>query len=364
METQHSHPGAGPSQARPERKNPVQPRISPWRIVAAWVVGVAVLALISVGSIFVGAASLSVPEVLGTLGLGNYDAPSLLRQSILLELRIPRILMAIVVGAALAVAGACLQTVTRNALAEPYLLGISGGSSVGAVLVIVAGISGAISLTGGAMIGGLVAFGLLMLLLRGSGFQSARVVLTGVLVGQFAQAIMYMLIFAKGDADAIQSITAWLLGALGTARWDQLALTAPVCAVAVVILWMFSRYLDVLSLGDDTAESMGVPVVWTRGAVLVIVALLTASTVAAVGAIGFVGLIVPHAVRMIVGSVHRHVIPLAALVGGILLVLADALARALFDAQELPVGVITALIGVPVFFVILRRGQRGRRKAA
>ncbi|PFG27882.1 Iron(III) dicitrate transport system permease fecD [Corynebacterium renale] len=362
MSMQHTHP-AEEAETRAGSDNDA-PRISTWRIAVAWVVGILALIVIAVASVFMGTASLTVPEVLGTFGLGGYEAPSLLRQSILLELRIPRILMAIVVGAALAVAGACLQTVTRNALAEPYLLGISGGSSVGAVAVIVLGISGAIGVTGGAMIGGLAAFGLLMILLRGSGFQSARVVLTGVLVGQFSQAIMYMLMFAKGDADAIQSITAWLLGALGTSRWDQLALTAPVCAVAVIILWALSRYLDVLSLGDDTAESMGVPVVWTRAAVLVIVALLTASTVAAVGAIGFVGLIVPHAVRMLVGSAHRHVIPLAALVGGILLVLADAVARILFDAQELPVGVITALIGVPVFFVILRRGQRAKGRAA
>lgn len=342
-------------------KRVADPRISTGRIALAWVIGLVLLVIVCVASVFLGAASLKFNEVLGAFHIGNNPVPSPLRQSILFELRIPRILMAAVVGAGLAVAGACLQTVTRNPLSEPYLLGISGGASVGAVVVILFGFTASISLTAGATVGGIAAFLLLMLLLRGSGFQSHRVVLTGVLVGQLAQAIMYLLMMAKGDADAVQAIMSWLLGALGAARWDQLGTTAIVAAIAIGVLWAMSRYLDILSFGDETAESMGVPVVLVRGVVLVVVSALTAATVAAVGAIGFVGLIVPHAVRMIVGSSHLRVIPLAAVVGAILLVTADAIARVLFHARELPVGVITALIGVPIFFIILRRDQRRKQ---
>ncbi|WKD58618.1 FecCD family ABC transporter permease [Corynebacterium caspium] len=336
-------------------------RVPAGRLILAWVIGLLILVIVAVSSVFLGAASLKVSEVLGAFNLGGYPAPSPLRQSILFELRIPRILMAIAVGAGLAVAGACLQTVTRNPLSEPYLLGISGGASVGAVVVILFGFGAAVSLTAGATVGGLLAFGLLMLLLKGTGFQSHRVVLTGVLVGQLAQAIMFLLMMAKGDADAVQAIMSWLLGALGASRWDQLITTTIVASASIIVLWAMSRYLDILSFGDETAESMGVPVVLVRGVVLVVVSLLTASTVAAVGAIGFVGLIVPHAVRMVVGSAHIRVIPLSALVGAILLVVADAIARILFDARELPVGVITALIGVPIFFIILRRDQRSNQ---
>ncbi|AIT90035.1 FecCD family ABC transporter permease [Corynebacterium ulcerans] len=320
--------------------------------------GIILLIALSIGSVFVGTASLSWNEVMGAFGFAGYDTPSLLRQSILFELRIPRILMGIVVGAGLAVAGACLQTVTHNPLAEPYLLGISGGASVGAVVVLVIGTQGVLGLTAGAALGGLGSFVVLLMLLRGSGFQSQQVVLAGVLVGQFAQAVTFLIMMGKGDADSIQAVMAWLMGALGASRQDGLLVTAIVCMTAIAALWALSRHLDTLRLGDATAHTMGVPVVLTRGAVLVIVALMTSATVASVGAIGFVGLIVPHAVRLVVGSAHVRVIPISALVGAILLVVADAIARSLFKGQELPVGIITALIGVPIFFLLWKKGKK------
>ncbi|APQ54988.1 Iron(III) dicitrate transport system permease fecD [Corynebacterium pseudotuberculosis] len=319
--------------------------------------GVILLIVLSVGSVFIGAASLSWNEVMGAMGFAGYDTPSLLRQSILFELRVPRILMGIVVGAGLAVAGACLQTVTHNPLAEPYLLGISGGASAGAVVVLVIGTQGILGLTAGAALGGLGSFLVLLMLLRGSGFQSQQVVLAA-LVGQFAQAVTFLIMMGKGDADSIQAVMAWLMGALGASRQEGLLVTFIVCITAIVVLWALSRHLDTLRLGDATAHTMGVPVVLTRGAVLVIVALMTSATVASVGAIGFVGLIVPHAVRLVVGSAHARVIPVSALVGAILLVVADAIARSLFKGQELPVGIITALIGVPIFFLLWKKGKK------
>lgn len=327
----------------------------------ASITGIAVLVLACVASLFLGSASLSPAEawasVADRLGFGSGDAPSLLRQSILFELRLPRVLMAAVVGAALAVAGAAMQAVTRNDLAEPYLLGISSGASTGAVVVItVLGTAAPIGLTAGAAVGALASFATLMLLLLGSNLSSTRVVLTGVLVGQLFSALTSLLLMAKGDADATRGVLFWLLGALGAARWDTVAIVTAVTVIAVGLLWGLSRQLDtMMGFGDATATTMGVPVAWMRATVLVIVALLTAATVSVVGAIGFVGLIVPHAVRMIIGPRHARLIPLSAVVGAILLVVADALARTLFAPQEIPVGVVTALIGVPVFFLIFRR---------
>lgn len=326
-------------------------------------VGGGLLLAACVLSLFLGSASLTPGEawasLLYRLGVGNGEAPSLLRQSILFDLRLPRVLMAAVVGAALAVAGVVMQAVTRNDLAEPYLLGISSGASAGAVAVItVLGTAAPIGLTLGAAAGALVSFAVLMLLLLGATLSATRLVLTGVLVGQLFSAITSLLLLAKGDADATRGVLFWLLGALGAARWDTLAIVTVVAVLAVSALWVLSRYLDTMAFGDGTATTMGVPATWIRVVVLIIVALLTAATVSVVGAIGFIGLIVPHAVRMIIGTGHARLIPLSAVAGAILLVVADALSRTIFAPQEIPVGVITALIGVPSFFVILRRGRR------
>lgn len=325
--------------------------------------GLVLLLVSGVLSLFLGSSSLTPGEawasVLHFFGVADVDAPSQLRQSILFDLRLPRVLMAAVVGAALAVAGVVMQAVTRNDLAEPYLLGVSSGASTGAVAVItLLGTAAPVGLTLGAAAGALVSFGVLLLMLIGATLSATRVVLTGVLVGQLFSALTSLLLLAKGDADATRGVLFWLLGALGAARWDTLILVTAVTVVAVAALWVLSRYLDTMGFGDGTANTMGVPVTWVRVAVLVIVALLTAATVSVVGAIGFVGLIVPHAVRMVVGPGHARLIPLSAVAGAVLLVIADALSRTLFAPQEIPVGVVTALIGVPGFFVILRRRHR------
>lgn len=277
-----------------------------------WIFGILAIVAAMSGSLFLGAASLSWVEVWGAVthktGLfisAAYPEPSLLRQSILFELRIPRILVGVIVGGALTVAGAALQAITRNDLAEPYLLGVSSGASTGAVVVIV--------LVSAASFGGSAAFGL-----------------TG------------------GAA----------LGAVGASRWDSLTVVALVCTLCSIVLWAMSRYLDCLSFGDDTAESMGVPVARVWSVMLITVALLTGATVSSVGAIGFIGLIVPHAVRMVIGPAHAQLIPVSALLGSAFLVITDALARTAFNPQEVPVGVFTAIIGVPMFFLILKRGQR------
>lgn len=316
-------------------------------------IALVLLVLAMVCSIPIGSSSLSFTELRGIFDPA-YPAPSPLRMSILTELRIPRILMAAMVGGILAVSGVAMQAITHNDLAEPYLLGISSGASTGAVVAILFS-TWQYGIIAGAAVGALVSFGMLMLLLRNSAADAARVVLTGVLIGFLFQSLTSLIVTASGNAESTRGIMFWLLGVLSAARWYTVIAVFIVGTIGTVALWMMSRYLDALSLGDATASTMGIPVVALRYAVLVAVSLMTAATVAPVGAIGFVGLIVPHAVRMISGPRHASLIPISAVVGAITLVVADAIARALFAPQELPVGVITALIGVPAFFLILRR---------
>jgi len=314
-------------------------------------------------------ASVATSLVIGTGGIGYGDLVSVigvrlglpveplapLTDSLIWQLRIPRVLLAATVGAALAVCGAVLQALTRNALADPYLLGVSSGASTGAVLVVVTGIGSTVGVTAGALAGALSAFGLLLLLLRGSGLDSLRVVLTGVVVGQLFTALTSLLLMASGDADTTRSVTYWLLGSLASARWDGVILCAIATASALLVARYYASSLDALGFGSDTAASVGVDVRRTRLVLLVVTSTLTAVAVSAVGAIGFVGLIVPHGVRFLAGPLHRTLLPYSAVAGAVFLVWADALARVLLAPQEVPVGVFTALAGVPLFLLILRR---------
>jgi iron complex transport system permease protein len=279
-----------------------------------------------------------------------------LTDSLIWQLRLPRVLMAALVGALLAICGTVLQAVTRNALAEPYLLGVSHGASAGAVIVVVLGIGGgAVGLTGGAFTGALLSLGLVLLLLRRRGLDSVRVVLTGVVVGYLFQAVMSLILMASADAETTRAITYWLLGSMASARWDAVIVCAVATIVGLVVFWANASALDGLTFGADTATSLGIDVRTTRRTLLVITALLTAVAVASVGAIGFVGLIVPHAVRFLAGPLHRALLPFSALTGAIFLVWTDALARVAYAPREVPVGVFTALLGVPLFLLILRR---------
>ena len=317
------------------------------------VISILILLIALVVSLTVGSSSMSFGELRGLMD-PTQPSPSPLRTSILTELRIPRILMAAFVGAILAVCGVAMQAITHNDLAEPYLLGVSSGASTGAVVAILFS-TWQYGIIMGAAIGSLVSFALLMLLLRNSAADATKVVLTGVLIGFLFQSLTSLVVTASGNAESTRGIMFWLLGVLGAARWHTLIAVITIGSIGFLLLWSLSRYLDALSLGGDTASTMGVPVIALRYTVLIAVSLMTATTVASVGAIGFVGLIVPHAVRMLSAPKHASLIPLSALIGAITLVIADAIGRAIFAPQELPVGVITALIGVPMFFIVLRR---------
>ncbi|MFI6510579.1 FecCD family ABC transporter permease [Streptosporangium sp. NPDC050855] len=325
--------------------------------------GLAVLVLSVAFAVAVGAAGLSVGEVLRSfaahLGLPVVPLPPL-QDAIVWELRLPRVLLAVLVGGGLAVCGAVLQALTRNPLADPYLLGISSGASTGAVAVLILGLGSAATLTTGAFAGSVAAF-CCVLALAGTGSASAvRVVLAGVAVSQLFSAVTSLIVIWAGDAHGTRSVTFWLLGSLASASWSGVALCAAAAGVTLAVCWAAAPALDAFAFGRETAASLGVSPVRTQVTLMVVTALGTSALVSASGAIGFVGLVVPHAVRFLTGSRHRLLLPACALYGGVFLLWADTAARVLFTPREIPVGVLTALIGVPAFAVLMRRRSTPR----
>lgn len=355
------HPSARTPASAPTPSTGYEPprRQTGGRTAVCFALGGALLAVSIATAVRIGAGGVGYAELARVLGsrlaLPVEPLPPLL-DSLVWDLRLPRVLLAAVVGAALAVCGAVLQAVTRNALADPYLLGVSHGASTGAVAVLVLGLgAGAVGVTGGAFAGALASFGLLLLLLGRGGLDSVRVVLTGVVVGQMFAALTSLILTASADAETTRAITYWLLGSMASARWSGVVVCALALAIGLTLVWAHATDLDAFAFGSDTAASLGINVRAARIVLLVTAALLTSVAVASVGAIGFVGLIVPHGVRFLVGPLHRVLLPFSALAGAVFLIWTDALGRIVFAPRELPVGVFTALVGVPLFLVILRK---------
>ncbi len=312
---------------------------------------VAVLAVAIVAGVMFGTLRLGLSAVLHGL-LGSGDA---MQTAVVRELRLPRVLLAALVGAGLGAAGAALQGATRNGLAEPYLLGVSGGAAVGAVLAVVLRAPAAVVPLAG-FAGALAAVGLTLLVARAAGGHAdARVVLmAGVVVGAFANAAI-MVALAGADASVVRGALWWMMGSAADASWSGVRLLALYVAAGLAVLLALARAIDVLALGEDTAAGMGVNVARVTLGVYVAAALLAAGTVAAAGLVGFVGLLVPHLVRMAGARTHRAIILASALAGGALVVLADLFARVAMPPAELPLGAVTALLGVPFFLARLRR---------
>ncbi|MFF8805647.1 FecCD family ABC transporter permease [Streptomyces omiyaensis] len=322
----------------------------------------ALLASVVAATLF-GSADIRPLDVVSTIlrhtGLGAFaptePLPKLL-DALVWESRFPRVLLAAAVGTALAVSGAVLQAVTRNPLADPYLLGVSSGASTGAVAVLLLGIGGSVSLSTGAFAGGLVSFGLLLLLLGGGRVASpSRVVLTGVLVSQFFAAVTSVILMVGGDANSTRGFTYWLLGTLGGARWEGVTVTVVVILAGVAAIQFSAPALDAFTFGWDAAAALGIDVTAARVRLMVLTSVITAAAVAASGAIGFIGLLVPHAVRVLAGPTHRSLLPLSAITGAVFLIWVDVCARTAFSPHELPAGVITALLGAPAFALVLKR---------
>jgi iron complex transport system permease protein len=277
------------------------------------------------------------------------------------QLRLPRVLLSACVGAGLAVVGTALQALVRNPLADPYVFGITSGASVGATLVLVLGIGafGDYSLSIAAFGGAVGAFALVLALARSGGNLSPmRLILAGLAVAYAMSAVTSFLVFLaahEGNQGAALSVLFWILGGFGAARWEQVPLPAILLAMGVTLLILHARSLNALLAGDETAATLGVDVKRLRWRLFGLCSLLTGVMVAVSGGIGFVGLMVPHAVRLLVGTDHRRVLPIAMLAGGIFLAWADVLARTLFAPAELPIGIITALSGAPFFMWLLQR---------
>lgn len=338
--------------ARPRRRLPFWPLVL--------VLSAAALASIVVSLAF-GSEAIPVGEVVSAVTdrlagrePGRWDV-------IVWELRLPRALLAFIVGAGLAVAGAGMQTLVRNPLADPYLLGISSGASVGATAVITMGVLGALgiyAISVGALLGALVAALLVWLVATAQGgLTPLRLVLSGVVLSSGLSAIASFLVFLSDDPRAANSVMFWMLGSVGGATWEKLVIPAVVVAVATVAMVAIHRWMDALAAGPETASALGVSVGGLRTTLFVGLAVLVGVLVAVSGGIGFVGLIVPHAARLVVGAQHRVVLPVAALGGGLFLLWVDVVARLAVRPQEIPLGVVTGVVGAPLFLLLMGRGR-------
>ncbi|MDJ0402180.1 iron chelate uptake ABC transporter family permease subunit [Rhodococcus erythropolis] len=337
----------------------VRLRDNPTTVTLLWVIGVVTLAGSAAVAITLGPAGLSVGEVasivVGHLG-GTAADVTPIRDGIVWDLRLPRTLLAALCGAGLGLCGAIMQSLLRNPLADPFVLGISSGASTGAVLIVILGVgSGVIGLSSGAFIGAVISFALVLLLAHAAGGTPDRVILAGVATTQLFSALTSFIVITSADPEQTRGVMFWLLGSLGGADWLDVALCAAVVAVGLVVCLTHSRALDAFAFGEDAASALGVNVWRVRVTLLLATALMTAVIVSVAGAIGFVGLVLPHAARALVGPSHRRLLPASALIGSIFLVWVDAVARTAIAPQELPAGVVTALVGVPAFAVILWR---------
>lgn len=325
-------------------------------------VGLAVMTVVSAGH-----GQLDVParEVVGSilhrLGLDLGTVPTHPQgEAALWQVRFPRILMGVVVGASLATAGAVMQGVFGNPLAEPGVVGVSSGAAVAAAAAIAFGITvaGNWTIPLFAFVGGLVTTLLVYAMSREGGrTEVVTLVLTGIAVNAVANAGLAFTMFVA-DTQAREQIVFWTLGSLNGTRWQYVALVAPLCAIGIVGSLVLSRQLDLLSLGDRAARHVGINVERLRLVCIVLVAILTAAAVSFSGIIGFVGLVVPHLIRILIGPGHRLLIPASALGGALLMVIADLVARTAVAYADLPLGMLTALVGGPFFFWLLRRTRR------
>jgi iron complex transport system permease protein len=301
-----------------------------------------------VAAVSIGSTALEPVE----LWRGLFGGGDSLARALVLELRLPRALCAFATGATLALAGVLMQVLLRNPLADPYILGVSGGAAVAALAAMLAGLGG-FWIDAGAATGALAATLLVFALAHGvGGWTPTRLLLTGVVVAAGCGAIVSLML-ALGSESRLRGMVFWLMGDLSTSISP--ARVVAVLIPVLVLALLFARSLNLLARGEIEARALGLPLGRVRLSLFVAGSVLTAAAVTTAGSIGFVGLVTPHVVRMLFGSDHRVVVPAATILGGVLLVLADLLARTLIAPRQLPVGALTAVIGVPLFLVLMRR---------
>ncbi|MFD3804658.1 iron chelate uptake ABC transporter family permease subunit [Streptomyces sp. NPDC058611] len=367
-ETPRRTPGPGtPAAAGPVAPGPGTPAAArkPRRrkallLTAALVAALVVLALVSAG---IGAYRIPLGGVLASVqhraGLGGAPLDRV-GESVLWNVRLPRVVLALLVGAGLGCAGALMQGVFGNPLAEPGVIGISAGAAVGAVAAIGLGLSffGNWTITVCAFVAGLITVSAVYLLSRNGGkTEVVTLILTGIAVNAFAGALIGLFVFFA-DSGQVNQITFWQLGSLAQATWPKVLAVLPCALAGLIVAPFYARRLDLLALGERPARHLGIDVERLRLALVLVVALLTAAAVAVAGVITFIGLLVPHLLRMANGPGHRFLVPGSALAGAVVLVAGDLAARTIAQPAELPLGVLTALIGSPFFFWLLRRTRR------
>jgi len=298
------------------------------------------------------------------LSFGQTTTPDPVADTIIWKLRLPRILLAMVVGGGLSIIGVAMQALVRNPLAEPYILGVSSGASAGASLFYLGFlpplVSKALSLPLSAFLGALCAMLVVYLVARtGPTLSTGRLLLAGVAVGAMLASVTSFVTFASPEPQKLRAILFWLMGSFSGTTWADVGGPFLVTLFGLGVLMALARSLDALLLGEEPARNLGVSVEILKQALIVLTALVTGILVAASGVIGFVGLIVPHAIRFVAGVTHRRLIPISFLTGAFFLLWVDLAARTLLPNQELPIGVLTALCGVPFFLILLRRAAYG-----
>lgn len=321
------------------------------------------LGIVMVLALTVGSAQISLTSVSTTLfsWLPFIDAaptwsPAI--ETIIMDIRLPRVLLAGIVGAALAVAGATYQGLFRNPLADPYLIGVAQGAALGAVVGFLlpwpAG-SGIIPVF--AFLGALVAAAVVYSVAKvGKTLPVTTLILAGVAIGAFMASITSYLMITSGEQ--LHGILSWLMGRFSLSNWEQVTMVMPYIIIGVVVIWLYARPLNVMQLDEEQAQQLGINVERVKLILLAVATLITAAAVCFVGTIGFVGIIVPHAVRLVWGPDHRFLLPLTTLAGASLLIIADTAARTILAPTEIPVGVITAFLGAPFFLYLLRHKKR------
>ncbi|MEM6327190.1 MAG: iron ABC transporter permease [Bacteroidota bacterium] len=325
--------------------------------VALGIVGAAAF----LAEVFIGPADLTPSQVWAAVTGRGTEAET----AIVWQLRVTRALLAMAVGGGLAVVGVAMQALVRNPLAEPYVLGASGGASAGAALFYLGFVppvvAKAVSMPVAAVIGSWLALAFVFLVARqGPRLSTARLLLAGVAVSALLGSVTAFVTFASPEPDKLRAVLFWLLGSVAGAEWPGVGVALGVSLLGAGVLWALARPLDLFATGEEPALALGVNVETLKRGLLALSAVVTGVLVAESGLVGFVGLIVPHAVRLATGPGHRRLVPLAFAGGAVFLMLADLLARTVLGGQELPVGVVTALCGVPFFLLLLRRSDADR----
>ncbi len=326
-------------------------RLSGVSVVLLGILGLAVFLGIALGS-----THIDFKEVFESL-TGTADAGATIH-TIIWQIRVPRVLVAALVGAALSVGGLVFQALLRNPLAEPYILGVSSGSGIGAILGILAGLSRFPGVAVTAFAGSVATLLLLLVMASGQGMgRRETLLLSGVMINAFCGAVIMFLISITHDA-RLHNIIFWLMGDLSMSSMKNVWVLAGILIPSCLLIFFLSNAMNVLLMGKEVAHTMGIHIRWVTGGLLVVTSLMVSITVSQCGPIGFVGLVMPHLMRLVLGPDHRILVPACILAGGTYMILCDVLARTLPDQGEMPAGVITAMIGAPLFIILLKRSGR------